>query len=260
MKHTLLNLPSSPLFLIISRSQGPFRLLILVDRPLVDTSLICIPPPLGSRPPLRSHNCSATTSLRSSIRRGIQIQTGSCCPVSVAVMSSDLSLSSNSLHSDASPRPHETVASSPLNPKIPRTAPESQFHSLPSHRRSNTEYIARPPIFENDVYDPTPSNHTPRNRAALAWTDTFPKKKFEARARILSDWFQGKSDSGESGINMRPDSHPNVVGMDVSSPGQHPRPICARTRLQGRGGSHSLVCGDPPSRGLIRQSLRTTSS
>ncbi|KAJ5381580.1 uncharacterized protein N7496_004008 [Penicillium cataractarum] len=131
-------------------------------------------------------------------------------------MSSDLSHSSIPLHSNASLESHETVASSPLNSAIPANSSKNRFHSLPSHRRSNTEYIARPPIFEDSVYDSTSSNHLSKNRAAPAWTDTFPKKKLEARARILSDWFQGKSESGDSGHSMRPDSHPNGAGMEAS--------------------------------------------
>lgn len=134
-------------------------------------------------------------------------------------MSSDRSHSSTSLHSDASPRPHETVASPPLNSTIPVTSSQNRFHSLPSHRRSNTEYIARPPIFEDDVYDPKSNNNSPKTRATPAWTDTFPKKKLEARARILSDWFQGKSESGDLAISMRPDGHPNVAGMEASKHG-----------------------------------------
>lgn len=130
-------------------------------------------------------------------------------------MSSDLSHSSISLHSDASSGPQESVASSAQNSTIPVTS-SNRFHSLPSHRRSNTEYIARPPIFEDDLCDTLSSSHLPKNRAGPAWIETFPKKKLEARARILSDWFQGKSDSGESGTSMRPASRPNVAGMNVS--------------------------------------------
>ncbi|KAJ5176732.1 uncharacterized protein N7482_002609 [Penicillium canariense] len=118
------------------------------------------------------------------------------------------------LHSDASQGPHETVASSPPQSTIPVTSSESRFHSLPSHRRSNTEYIARPPIFE-EVYDST-YDRPLKNRAIPTWTDTFPKKKLEAKARILSDWFQGKPEPGDLGITTRPDTHPDTIGMDTA--------------------------------------------
>ncbi|KAJ5536619.1 hypothetical protein N7513_009805 [Penicillium frequentans] len=113
-------------------------------------------------------------------------------------MSSDLSLPTAALHSDAS-QGHEIVASSPAIPVIP---PKNRFHSLPSHRRANTEYIARPPIFEEDLDS---SNEDQTNRSPPSWSGTFPKKKFEARARVLSDWFQGKSEPVDLGIKMRPD-------------------------------------------------------
>lgn len=80
---------------------------------------------------------------------------------------------------------------------------ESRFRTLPSHRRSNTEYIARPPVFDNPAHNPTSDDHFLRSQAAPVWMETFPKKKLEARARILSDWFQGKNDTGESDTNMR---------------------------------------------------------
>ncbi|KAJ5573917.1 uncharacterized protein N7459_008344 [Penicillium hispanicum] len=129
-------------------------------------------------------------------------------------MSSGLSYASATLHSDESQGPHETVASPP-KPTIPLST-RNRFDSLPSHRRANTEYIARPPIFEEDLSDPTSGHHQPKDRASPSWTDTFPKKKLEARARILSDWFQGKSDPVDLGITMRPDTYSDALGMDTS--------------------------------------------
>lgn len=120
-------------------------------------------------------------------------------------MSPDLSQTSISLHSDA--LPHETVAL----PNIPVISSKNRFTTLPSHRRSNTEYIARPPIF-GETHGP---NRDRINRSNPSWTDTFPKKKLEARARILSDWFQGRSDPVDLGISMRSDSHPDSNEMDT---------------------------------------------
>ncbi|KAJ5754691.1 hypothetical protein N7533_004234 [Penicillium manginii] len=132
-------------------------------------------------------------------------------------MSSQLS-SSISLHSDDSQGPHTTVASSPPKPSIPLASPENRFHSLPSHRRANTEYISRPPIFEEDLYDPTSSSDGSLKHSLgpspLSWTDTFPKKKLEARARVLSDWFQGRSDPVNLGIATRPDGRNDSDEMD----------------------------------------------
>ena len=125
-------------------------------------------------------------------------------------MSSDLPQDSISLHSDD----HQgTVASSPPKP-IRLISPEHRFTTLPSHRRANTEYVARPPIFEED-FDPT-ENHGLPNRSTPSWTGTFPKKQFEARARVLSEWFQGKSDPVNLGINLRSDSHPDAIEMEPS--------------------------------------------
>ncbi|KAJ5099518.1 hypothetical protein N7532_006519 [Penicillium argentinense] len=131
-------------------------------------------------------------------------------------MSSHLS-SSISLHSDDSQGPHETVASSPPKSTIPLTSLENHFHSLPSHRRANTEYIARPPIFEEDLYDSTASDRRSKHSlapSAPSWTDTFPKKKLEARARILSDWFQGRSDPVNLGITTRSSGQPEPDDME----------------------------------------------
>ncbi|KAJ5689418.1 hypothetical protein N7462_003810 [Penicillium macrosclerotiorum] len=119
------------------------------------------------------------------------------------------------LHSDASQGIHETVASPPLRSTIPAISSEKRFTSLPSHRRANTEYIARPPIFDEELHDPTSNDSLPRNRSIPTWTDTFPKKKLEARARILSDWFQGKSEPVDLGITMYPDDHADSTEMDT---------------------------------------------
>lgn len=127
-------------------------------------------------------------------------------------MSPDLSHAVISLHSDDSQGPHETVALSPPE-STPVISSGNRFHSLPSHRRANTEYFARAPIFEQDSDDPA-SNDRPKNRSNPSWTDTFPKKKLEARARILSEWFQGKSDPVDLGITMRPESHLDSTEMD----------------------------------------------
>ncbi|KAJ5759884.1 hypothetical protein N7520_007040 [Penicillium odoratum] len=132
-------------------------------------------------------------------------------------MSSDPSLPTT-LHSDASQG--QFVASSP-NPVT-----KNRFHSLPSHRRANTECIARPPIFEED---PKSFDESSTNRSA-PWTGTFPKKKFEARARVLSDWFQGKSDGVDLGIKMRPDGEmdgptmgpPRLTAMSHTRKGSAP--------------------------------------
>lgn len=134
-------------------------------------------------------------------------------------MSSDLSSSSISLHSDDSQGPHKTVASSPPKPSIPLTSPENRFHSLPSHRRANTEYISRPPIFEEDIYDQPSNNRSSKHAlapSAPSWTDTFPKKKLEARARVLSDWFQGRSDPVNLGIATRSNGRTDSDEMDMT--------------------------------------------
>lgn len=130
-------------------------------------------------------------------------------------MSPDLLHAPITLHSDDSQGPHKPVASSPPESTIPVISSESRCHSLPSHRRANTEYIARPPIFEQDSPDPASSDR-PKNTSNPSWTDTFPKKKLEARARILSDWFQGKSDPIDLGITMRPESHRDSTEMDTA--------------------------------------------
>lgn len=130
-------------------------------------------------------------------------------------MAPDLSHAATTLHSDDSRGPHRTVASPPLESTIPVTSPEKRFHSLPSHRRANTEYIARPPIYKQDTQDSTSSGH-PKNRSNPSWTDTFPKKKFEARARVLSDWFQGKLDPNDSEVTMRAESQLDSTEVDDS--------------------------------------------
>lgn len=152
---------------------------------------------------------------------------------------SDLS-SSISLHSDESQGPHETVASSSPKSSIPLNSPESRFHSLPSHRRANTEYFARPPIFEEDIYDPTSTNGPSKHSlapSAPSWTDTFPKKKFEERARILSDWFQGRSEPVNLGIATRPsgraDSNEMEKGRFTTLRSSHNRTNSSFTSLFG---------------------------
>ncbi|KAJ5665576.1 uncharacterized protein N7477_008024 [Penicillium maclennaniae] len=119
-------------------------------------------------------------------------------------MSPDLSQTPISLHSDA--LPHETVAPS----DIPVISSRNRLTTLPSHRRSNTEYIARSPI-SGENHDP---NRDRINQSSPSWTGTFPKKKFEAKARILSDWFQGRSDPVDLEISMRSDSHTELNDMD----------------------------------------------
>lgn len=128
-------------------------------------------------------------------------------------MSPDLSHNPISLHSDDSQGSHETVASSPPKP-IPLISSKPRFTTLPSHRRANTEYIARPPIFEEDVKNATQRDDLP-DRSTPSWTGTFPREKLEARARVLSEWFQGKSDPVNLGINMRSDSHPDTIAMET---------------------------------------------
>ncbi|KAJ5723776.1 hypothetical protein N7488_001811 [Penicillium malachiteum] len=107
------------------------------------------------------------------------------------------------LHSEVS-QGHDIVAP-PSIPGIPRRS----HPSLPSHRRANTEYIARPPIFEED------EDLKRENNTAPSWTGTFPKKKLEARARILSDWFQGKSEPVDLGIKMPPEGESDVASMET---------------------------------------------
>ncbi|KAJ5775401.1 uncharacterized protein N7511_000412 [Penicillium nucicola] len=109
--------------------------------------------------------------------------------------------SHTSLHSDAK---HETVTSRSTAPLLSR----NNTRTLPRHRRANTEYIAQPPLLEEGL--DTVSDR-PRN---TPWNDTFPKKKFEARARVLSDWFQGKSDL-DSRVKMGPNGASEGAGMDT---------------------------------------------
>ncbi|KAI3147121.1 hypothetical protein CBS147325_4277 [Penicillium roqueforti] len=121
-------------------------------------------------------------------------------------MSPDLTHAPVTLHSDGT-HPHETVALTLPRSSVPRTARNHQLNNPPSHRRANTEYIARPPLFEQGI-DGTISN--PKN---TPWSETFPKKKLEARARVLSDWFQGKSDPVELGLKMGPGAS-DGTGLD----------------------------------------------
>ncbi|KAJ5182860.1 hypothetical protein N7492_000476 [Penicillium capsulatum] len=139
-------------------------------------------------------------------------------------MSPSLSQAPTSLHSDDSQGSHETVASSP--PKSPSViSREPRFTTLPSHRRANTEYIARPPIFEEDLEDRSHREALP-DRPTPSWTGTFPKKKLEARARVLSEWFQGRSDPVNLGINVGSDNHPDTIAMDT------PRAAASTTHMR----------------------------
>ncbi|KAJ5865329.1 uncharacterized protein N7529_007245 [Penicillium soppii] len=139
-------------------------------------------------------------------------------------MSFDLSHAPVTLHSDGT-ESHETVALTPRS-TVPLTSPK-RLNNPPSHRRANTEYIARPPLFEEELGD-TISDH-PKN---TPWTQTFPKKKLEARARVLSDWFQGKSDPVELGLKMGSNAS-DRTGVDarqasVSHTRQHSTPATNR--------------------------------
>ncbi|KAJ5836602.1 hypothetical protein N7447_002628 [Penicillium robsamsonii] len=121
-------------------------------------------------------------------------------------MSLDLSHAPVTLHSDGTP-PRETVALTPPRSALHLTS-RNHFNNPPTHRRANTEYIARPPLFEEATNDTISAPKT------TAWTDTFPKKKLEARARVLSDWFQGKSDPVDLGLKMSTNSASDVTGLD----------------------------------------------
>ncbi|KAJ5463125.1 hypothetical protein N7475_008069 [Penicillium sp. IBT 31633x] len=119
-------------------------------------------------------------------------------------MPSDLSDAPGTLHSDG----HEIVALTPPRPLITLTS-RNHPHNPSSHRRANTEHIARPPLYEESP-DDTISDH-PKN---TPWTESFPKKKLEARARVLSDWFQGKSDPVELGLKMGSSNASDATGID----------------------------------------------
>jgi hypothetical protein len=128
------------------------------------------------------------------------------------------------LHSDGA-QSHETVALTPRS-TVPLTLP-NRLNNPPSHRRTNTEYIARPPLFEEELGDTI--SDRPKN---TPWTETFPKKKLEARARVLSDWFQGKSDPVNLGPKMGPNGS-DGAGVDarqafVSHTRQHSTPVTNR--------------------------------
>ncbi|KAK9859590.1 hypothetical protein MYU51_013715 [Penicillium brevicompactum] len=123
------------------------------------------------------------------------------------------------LHSDGA-LSHETVALTPLRSTEPLTS-----HRLnpPSHRRANTEHFA--PRF-HDLGD-TISEYPKNTR-----TETSPKNKLEARARVLSDWFQGKSDPVDLGLKMAPQASEGS-GTDtrppfVSHTRQHSTPVTNR--------------------------------
>lgn len=136
---------------------------------------------------------------------------------------SEVSHAPVTLHSDGA-QSHETVASTPRS-TAPLTSP-NRLNNPPSHRRANTEYIARPTVLEEERGDTIPDR--PKN---TPWTETFPKKKLEARARVLSDWFQGKSDPVELGLKMGPNAS-DGPGIDarasVSHTRQHSTPVTNR--------------------------------
>ncbi|KAJ6034869.1 hypothetical protein N7460_009044 [Penicillium canescens] len=121
-------------------------------------------------------------------------------------MPPDLSHAPVTLHSDGAK--HETITSSPLRSPAPLIS-RNNTRTLPLHRRANTEYIAQPPLFEEGL------EHTISDRSRnTPWNDTFPKKKLEARARVLSDWFQGKSDPVDLGLKMGPNGDSHGPGLD----------------------------------------------
>ncbi|EKV12542.1 transport protein SEC61 subunit alpha [Penicillium digitatum] len=121
-------------------------------------------------------------------------------------MSPGLSHAPVTLHSDGT-QSHETVALTPPRSSVHSTS-RNLFKNPPSHRRANTEYITRPQLFEQGIDDTVSgSKNTP-------WMETFPKKKLEARARVLSDWFQGKSGQAELGLKMGPNGASNGIGLD----------------------------------------------
>ncbi|KAJ5104865.1 hypothetical protein NUU61_002212 [Penicillium alfredii] len=121
-------------------------------------------------------------------------------------------------HSDDAQGPHKTVASPPST--IPVIS-ENRFRSLPAHRRVNTEYIPRAPLFEED-FDPR-SEVRPHTHSTLSWIDTFPKKKLEARARILSDWFQGKPEPVDPGVTTHPGDSDSEIEPHRLAPMSHAR-------------------------------------
>ena len=121
-------------------------------------------------------------------------------------MPPDLSHAPVTLHSDGAK--HETITLSPPRSTAPLIS-RNNTRTLPLHRRANTEYIAQPPLFEEGL-EHTISDR-PRN---TPWNDTFPKKKLEARARVLSDWFQGKSDPVDLGLKMGPNGDSDGAGLD----------------------------------------------
>ncbi|CAG8931810.1 unnamed protein product [Penicillium salamii] len=136
-------------------------------------------------------------------------------------MSFDLPQAPVALHSRGA-LSHETVALTPLRSTEPLTP---RANNLPLHRRANTE-LARPPRFHEELED---TISEPKN----TWTETTPKKKLEARARVLSDWFQGKSDPVDLGLKMAPNNASDGLGSESRSPfvshtRQHSTPVTNR--------------------------------
>ena len=129
-----------------------------------------------------------------------------CCHDSPSDDAPYLSHAPVTLHSDGAK--HETITLSPPRSTAPLIS-RNNTRTLPLHRRANTEYIAQPPLFEEGL-EHTISDR-PRN---TPWNDTFPKKKLEARARVLSDWFQGKSDPVDLGLKMGPNGDSDGAGLD----------------------------------------------
>ncbi|CAG8056201.1 unnamed protein product [Penicillium olsonii] len=135
-------------------------------------------------------------------------------------MSFDLPQAPVALHSRGA-LSHETVALTPLRSTEPLTP---RANNLPYHRRANTE-LARPPRFHEELEDLGElETIRPKN-----WTGN-SKKKFETRARVLSDWFQGKSDPVDLGLKMAPnaDGSGETRSPFVSHTRQHSTPVTNR--------------------------------
>lgn len=94
---------------------------------------------------------------------------------------------------------------------IPLDFPENHFH--PTHRRTNTEYIPRPPLFEQGLDGSRLTTRPLYNRSPPSWADSFPRKKVEARVKIFSEWLQGKSDAVDLGVKTRLEVAPDTTGM-----------------------------------------------
>lgn len=119
------------------------------------------------------------------------------------------------LHSDGA-QSHETVASTPPRSTEPLTSPNC-LNNSPSHRRANTEHFAKPRLHEElgDTISERPKNPP--------WTETLPKKRAEGRTRVLSGWFQGKSDPVDLGLKMAPNASDGRGADTRQSPVSHTR-------------------------------------